>query len=195
MKLKQLALGTALLVTSGIASALPIGVTQIGITDNGLNGSGWFSSVGLNWTTSEFADFNFDLNGTATQAYGSFSTRDFGLGLADLVDTDPLNVSMFLTPPGSSVSSHGIVDAMADIHWFSVSNQRIEIDFTDQWYDMGSYEVSFQDLTITGNGTYNLLADFREIANVSSVPEPSILALLGLGMLGMGAASRRNKKA
>ncbi len=192
MRINKLAIAATLLMASSAASAsLDIGLSNIDITDNG--GTGWASS--LTWTTTESSNFTFNLDGTSTQTYGTFSTSDFGLGLFDILDYDSFDVSMYLDPPGQNFGDSSDVDADANwvwTGWFSgyYANQTIEIDFDNSWFDMGSYEVRMNDLLITSNGTYNLTIDFNEF---EAVPEPSIIALLGLGLVGLGFARRKTR--
>lgn len=52
----------------------------------------------------------------------------------------------------------------------------------------------FDSLPIVAGDTYQLTANISTRAQVERVPEPATLALLGIGLLGLGAMSRKNKK-
>jgi hypothetical protein len=52
----------------------------------------------------------------------------------------------------------------------------------------------FDTAPIVAGNTYQLTANISTRAQVERVPEPATLALLGIGMLGLGAMSRKNKK-
>lgn len=53
---------------------------------------------------------------------------------------------------------------------------------------------SFNSRPIVAGNTYQLTANISTRAQVERVPEPATLALLGIGLLGLGAMSRKNKK-
>ncbi len=51
----------------------------------------------------------------------------------------------------------------------------------------------FDSAPIVAGNTYQLTANISSRAQVERVPEPATLALLGIGLLGLGAMSRKNK--
>ena len=174
----------ALLAFSSLASALTITASDIHITSG--------SDSLLTWQTNAGADFSFDLSGISTQTYGTFTTSDFSINACEGffcsgtdVDIDPISASILLTPPGSTASTNGYVFAIGQLDIF---DDEMFVNFDNSWLNMGTFEVSFQDLTITNNGTYDLLADFREVTNV---PEPGTLALLALGLACLVLARRK----
>jgi hypothetical protein len=52
---------------------------------------------------------------------------------------------------------------------------------------MGDYSVRFLDAGLDANGTVDLKVEFQ-------IPEPSVLALFGAGLLGLGIVRRRKHK-
>lgn len=180
MKFNHIVIGAVLLTSSSMASATMIGVSDIDISNG--------SNSGLKWSTTENADFSFDLNGVSTQSYGSFSTKDFGIDFLDAIDIDHISASFTLTPPGSEASTNGSIYVTGYFDFWNTDT--INVNFDNDWIDMGTYEVSFRDLQITGDGTYDLLADFRETAS-AAVPEPLTLGLFGLGLLGLRFSKRK----
>jgi hypothetical protein len=83
----------------------------------------------------------------------------------------------------------------------SMSIFDIAFQYSDASTDWTVYSYSFNALATTGklyfgaDGVSNGLGGFVDDVVVAAVPEPSVIALFGLGLLGMGAVSRKRKQA
>jgi hypothetical protein len=179
MKFKQLAIASALLMASSAASALYIQVENISITPNDL-------SDDLQWSTYSENDFGFNLNlgSNVIMSYGRFTTWSFPFLDNDM---DGLNVSFDLNPPGANAANSGIAYTFSAIV-AGGADDKLTINFDNTWIDMGAYNFRFKDTELNSDDTVDLEAEFQLI------PEPSVLALFGAGLLGLGAVRRRKNK-
>jgi len=180
MKFKQLAIAATLLMASSAPSALMITMSNVAITSSNSSGA-------LHWTTTSVGDFNFNLSSNTTVTYGSFSTDSFPFSAHDL---DGLAVSFDLTPPTPGVTvgdSTGKAIAMSFIAMGGSGDGKVFIDFDNAWINMGLYQFKLKDHELASDGNVSLKAEFQ-------IPEPSVLALFGAGLLGLGAVRRRKIK-
>jgi hypothetical protein len=185
MKFKQLAIASALMMASSAASALMINMSNI--TINGVGNT----VGGLQWTATPVTpSVDFNLGSTnSLVTFGSLNINLFNLTLSTnpLVESDSMEVAFLLTPPSSNITDNtGTVVALDAT--LAGGLDRLDVNFGNEWFDMGQYKFRFLDTEIQGNsGSVNLMAEFQ-------IPEPSVLGLFGAGLLGLGAIRRRKIK-
>jgi hypothetical protein len=178
MKFKQLAIASILLMASSAASALYIEVSDIKLINENTQGA-------LQWTTTEASDFGFNLSSISTLVYGTFSTTSFPFAAND---NDVFKAKFKLNPPGGPpVKEKGVAYTYAEAVMQYGADDKVTINFNNAWINMGDYSVKFLDAVMDANGNVDLKAEFQ-------IPEPSVLALFGAGLLGLGIVRRRKHK-
>ncbi|WP_259781547.1 PEP-CTERM sorting domain-containing protein [Aestuariispira ectoiniformans] len=170
----------------GDSSPLGLSFTGSGSTINGSlkgngeidgSGSGRFPTSGSKlWEASGSFSVEFD---SPVAAFGFYGTDigDFDgqitLALEDITGTiTNLVINNTINGPNAALLFFGIID---------VANPFVKVTFGNT--SAGTDYFGFDDLTV------------GDVAQVKQVPAPSALGLLGLGLLGMGFAARRRRKA
>jgi hypothetical protein len=130
----------------------------------------------------EIAGFNFDTGSTGPFQYGGAGWG--GSAPADTTFTVYDDLDLQGTVEGSGIFS---LVSLGSVLFTAVNDGAFSVAFTSP---TTSFTTDFFYVYFVDRDDFGLTVDARD---VSSVPEPGTLALLGLGLAGLAAARRRRQ--
>lgn len=208
------ALATLLLSLTGIASASPVYYTFEGAVSNAYTDgpNGYYSPTSTHFTAGQAVSFTFmadlDLSGYSTYSgnisamtddgWGHYFYSDYlgGSGIATDMPTHLNGTSNF---GYTAASQSGLVASNDDLTGFDV----LRVDrYNRTIYDWTQGMTGFNGQHVMFNGSYREFNNFNlTLTSISdtrpsteAVPEPTTLALAGLGLLGLAMRARKRKQ-
>lgn len=178
--------------------------------------TGTQASAQTSITSTTFFDFNFTLAAPGTVAITFDAIQDMLASVTAPDPTGPANALATMAvilrisndanpldfvewkPNGSTLSGCAAIGSFTCTELVDDLNLNTQVSRSTFGSSATGGAGSFSALFgITGTGDYTFsLSDLKttELSRTNPVPEPSMLAMVGIGLLGLGASARRNKK-
>jgi hypothetical protein len=148
----------------------------------------WFNSATNSSLTPDHLSFKWNLTVSFTSPNNSSDSQSFSLSI-----TNPTN------PPGDTIKGFDL----ADLSGLTFNLDGVTVSDLKYVVEDGNGSCSGTDTYLNGTKWYNcedntaylyITADFT-VTQQQAVPEPGTIAVLGAGLLGLGAVRRRRKLA
>lgn len=163
------------------ADADLIGISYSGSFTDDIEGLGGLAVSGVGLDTDALVDLILDSVGSSFDTYSEVTVDDLGLGMPG-VDVSTVCVS---ADSGDCVGADamGAYDRSVD--------RTFEFDVTFTGEEVGDHH--FPTYALADDSIIATEKDWITVTSGASVPEPGVLALLSLGLIGIAGVSRRRK--